>query len=818
MLAAFLVQGARHFALDASSDTLVLEGDADLSYAQSISERYGGGEAVVVTFSPPGDLLAPAALNELGVLRDELAALPRVASVTSLLDVPLLRNPPVPLSELRSNLKTLEDPDVDIELARTELASSPIYQELIVSSDLRSTALQVDFRVEEAHEDLAQRVQVLALEKSARGLTSTQAEELESLRAEYALSKSRRQDELHEDIASIRAILERHREESELFLGGVPMIVDDIVSYIRADIAIFGVGILGLLGATLLWAFRQLRWVVLPLLCCFYSVLAMVGLLGWLGWPVTVVSSNFISLQLIFTLSLAIHIIVRGHEQQREEPGLSSRELMLKTVGHTFVPCFYASLTTIAGFSSLALCDVLPVSSFGRMMTMGVAVSLVVTFTLFPAALTLMSSSEPAASREHRPRLTAFFARLTERHGTGVLVVSALVALLTALGVSQLKVENSFIDYFKENSEIYQGMEFIDRRLGGTTPLDIILDFPQLPEEEATALDAPAQQGAEAPGFDEFDEFSEFESEEADTDAETYWYTATKLERIERVHRYLDACPETGKVMSLATLSELGRDANQGEPLDDLLRAILFQQMPESVRGVLVTPYASVEHNQARVNARVRDSLEGLERNALLERIRSDLGTQLELKEGEYHVSGLMVLYNNMLQSLFRAQVSTVGYTVAVLLAMFCILFRSIRVALIAILPSLLSSLVVLGVMGLGGIPLDVMTITIVAIGTGIAVDDTIHYLHRFRRELEHDGDYLKSMHRCHTSIGNAMYFTTLAITLGFSVLAFSNFVPSILFGLLTALAMVMALIASLTLLPRLLLVLRPFETKTAGD
>ena len=805
LLALFAVLGfwSREFQLDASSDSLVLESDDDLRYSRIIDQRYGGDDFVVVTYTPPGDLLAPASLDELERLRTELSGLERVDSITTLLDVPLLSNPPVPLTQLRDNLKTLEDPDVDIELARAELLSSPIYNGLLVSSDLRSTALQVTFRSDETHQSLSQRRRELLDQSSAGPLSPSEEQELERVEEGYERSKDRLREERHGDIEAIRKILDEYRGESRLFLGGVPMIVDDIVSFIRADLAFFGVGMVFVLIATLGIIFRRARWVTLPMLCCASSGLVMMGLLGLLGWEVTVVSSNFISLQLIFTMSLSIHVIVRYREFRRTRPEEDNHSLVRETVRHTFVPCLYASLTTVAGFSSLILCDILPVVSFGWMMTMGIAVSLVVTFVLFPAALMLMKRPPAEKEKEFGLPITSYFARLTERHGTAILVVSALVGVLTIVGATRLQVENSFIDYFKESTEIYRGMEFIDRELGGTTPLDVILDF----EPTEAGLDALPTDDELA----EFDEFDEFEFEEEEGDHEKYWFTTTKLARISKVHDYLDALPETGKISSLATLSRVGRDINEGDPLDDFLLAILFQKMPEDFKEALVEPFVSIEHEQARINVRIKDSMKTLRRDALLGNIRRDLEGELGLKDDQFRLSGLMVLYNNMLQSLFQSQIKTIGYTVLALTLMFLILFRSIKISLIAIFPSLLSAFVVLGVMGLGEIPLDVMTITIVAISVGIAVDDTIHYLHRFRREFVTDRDYVKTMHRCHRSIGSAMFYTSITITSGFSILAISNFIPSILFGLLTALAMMMALISALSLLPKLILVFQPF-------
>ena len=804
-LFAFCGYWVKDFQLDASSDSLVLEGDEDLRYSRTMGERYGGDEFVIITFTPAGDLLGEKSRSVLKQLRTDLEGLERVASVTTILDVPLLRNPPVPLAEVQSNLKTLEDPDVDIELAREEFRTSPVYKNLIVSNDLKSTAVQVTFAADGPHSALADERQALIDLRLESALSPDQSQQLSDLQERYARSKSRLRDERHEDIDAIRAILGDYRSDASLFLGGLPMIVDDIVAFIRADLMIFGVGMVLLLIATLGVIFRRVRWIALPIACCSSSGLVMMGLLGLIGWEVTVVSSNFISLQLIFTMSLTIHLIVRYRELLRERPDEDNRSLIRDTVGHTFVPCFYASLTTVAGFSSLILCDILPVVNFGWMMTMGIAVSLIVTFILFPAALLLMKKPPAVQEKEFGLGLTTFFARLSERHGVLVLVVSAIVGVLTLVGAWRLEVENSFINYFKESTEIYQGMAFIDRELGGTTPLDVILDFDTVDESAALETEAEPEE------VDSFDEFDEFDLAEDEGDHEKYWFTTTKLERIGRVHDYLDELDGTGKVSSLATLTKIGQDINDGKVLDDFLLAILFQKMPDDFKTALINPFVSIENEQARVNVRINDSMKSLRRDALLKKIRSDLENELGLREDQYQLSGLMVLYNNMLQSLFQSQIQTIGYTVLALSLMFMILFRSLKIALIAILPSLLASLVVIGVMGLGGIPLDVMTITIVAISIGIAVDDTIHYLHRFRVEFEKDSDYVQTVYRCHRSIGSAMFYTSITITSGFSILAISNFIPSILFGLLTALAMMMALVSALTLLPKLILVFKPY-------
>jgi hypothetical protein len=538
-------------------------------------------------------------------------------------------------------------------------------------------------------------------------------------------------------------------------------------------------------------------------LCCAFSAIAMMGLLGLFDWEVTVISSNFISLQLIITMAITIHLIVRYRELNLKNPEAGQRELILDTVRLKMKPCLYAALTTIAGFGSLLLCDILPVITFGWMMSAGIIVSLVMTFLLFPSVSMLTNKESLKPAKKNHFSLTAFLAGFTESHGIFILIVSGIAFILSAIGISRLTVENSFIDYFKHTTEIYQGMKVIDQNLGGTTPLDVIVDFEEISVSEP---EMPSETKTEdTDEFDEFDEFDEAESKNK------YWFTSAKMARIVMVHNYLDSLSETGKILSLGTMMKVAEKLNNGKPLDNFQLALLYTEMPEKFQNLVLKPYVSVDNNQVRFSIRVRDSEKSLRRNELLKKIRHDLVGKLQLEKEHVHLSGMLLLYNNMLQSLFRSQILTLGVVILALMVMFLILFRSLKVALIAIFPNLLSIGVVLGVMGWFNLPLDMMTITIASISVGIAVDDTIHYIHRFTQEFQIDRDYIMTMHRCHGSIGHAMFYTSVTIIIGFSILVLSNFIPSIYFGLLTGLAMLIALIASLTLLPQLIVVFKPF-------
>jgi hypothetical protein len=580
------------------------------------------------------------------------------------------------------------------------------------------------------------------------------------------------------------------------------MIADDMITFIKNDLKVFGLGVLLFLVLMLFIIFRNKRWIFLPMLCCVVSAICMIGLLGFFGWEVTVISSNFISLQLIITLAIASHLIVRYRELLVQNPQSPNRQLILDTILLKLKPCIYAVLTTIAGFGSLVLCDILPVINFGWMMIGGLIVSLIVTFLLFPTILTLIPKKIPTVNSRRHFSLTSTLAKFTESHGMLIIGISALTLLLGIIGISKLEVENSFIDYFHKDTEIHKGMKIIDRRLGGTTPLDVIIDFGD--SDIPTKTTEIAATGSDDI-FDEFDEYDEAASDEK------YWFNAEKMERVKAIHDYLENLPEIGKVLSLATMLRITEKLNDNKPLDSLELALLYNETPDKFKTMLIKPYVSIEHNQVRFWTRIIDSDKNLRRNELLKRIRQDLAGTLELESQNIHLTGLLVLYNNMLQSLFGSQIMTMGITVLLLTGMFLILFRSLKIALIAMFPNALAVAGVLGIMGWLDIPLDMMTITIAAISLGIAVDDTIHYIHRFKKEFQKDRRYMPTMHRCHGSIGHAMYYTSITIIIGFSILVLSNFIPSVYFGILIGLAMLIALLAALTLLPQMLIIVKPF-------
>jgi predicted RND superfamily exporter protein len=797
-----LVFHAREFRLDASAETLVLENDEDLLYARQINSRYGQNDFLVLTYTPGSSLFSPDTLSTLTNLRDELNSLEHVVSVSSILDVPLLGSPPVSLKDISADLPTLESPGVDLNQAGIELAESPLCRDLLLSSDSQTTALLINFSGDEIYRELVEHRNALRQKQESGSMTAAEHSELKLAEERLQQHRDKMRLQRHQDIVAIRAIMDKYRRDADLFLGGVSMIADDMVSFIKNDLKVFGIGVLLFLILTLGIIFRAIRWILLPMLCCVVSAVSMIGLLGWLGWEVTVISSNFISLQLIITMAITVHLIVRYRELLALTPDAPNRRLIFETIRSKLKPCVYTVLTTIAGFGSLVLCEIRPVIAFGWMMIVGLVVSLIVTFVMFPVVLILIPKEKPPERHPWRFSLTSILARFTESHGVLIVGISALVFVLSIVGISRLEVENCFIDYFGEDTEIYKGMKVIDERLGGTTPLDVIVEF------EGTEVPPAAVEPVVAQSDDEFDEFDEFE--DAGT-GEKYWFTAEKMARIKAIHHYLENLRETGKVMSLTTMMSFMEKANEGKPLDGIELALFYNEAPEEIKAMMIRPFVSVENDQVRFWVRVRDSDKTLRRNELLKKIRADLTGTLELDPERVHLTGLLVLYNNMLQSLFGSQTLTLGITVLVLTGMFLVLFRSLKIAVIAMVPNVLPILLVLSIMGWLDIPLDMMTITIAAISLGIAVDDTIHYIHRFKNEFQTDRKYLPTMHRCHGSIGHAMYYTSVTIIIGFSILVLSNFMPSVYFGLLTGLAMLFALVAALTLLPRLIILGKPF-------
>ena len=760
----------KDFKLDASSETLLIEGDPDLEYLREVNKRYGSKEFLILTYSPNEGMITDSSINNLLSLKYKIQSLDWVYNVVTLLDVPLLNNSEAPLQERLESFKTLKDEDVDKERGFQEILNSPVFRNFVISEDGNTSGIIVYIK-----KDILENIE------------NKTKEEIDDF-------KDNLKKKNHENILQIREVIKSYDEVGKIYLGGIPMIADDMMSFIKSDIIVFGLGVLLFIIATLWFVFRKLIWIIVPISSCFFSVLIMTGLLGLLGWKVTVISSNFIALMLILTMAMNIHMSTRFLQLKNDFPTLKNSEIISMTTGKMFWPIIYTVLTTVCAFLSLVFSGIKPIIDFGWMMTFGLITSFIITFTLLPTLLSFVSSNNIEIKEDKESKITSFFGKISINNKKIIFIITGLVIILSIVGISRLQVENSFINYFNKNTEIYKGMKLIDKKLGGTTSLEVILKFPKKEMHQS----------------DEDDEFEDWEDNESQND-EQYWFTKDKIDKITAVHNYLDALPAVGKVLSFSSIIEVATQLNNNKPLGGLEIGVLYSKIPDNIKKDIIDPYISIKDNEARISLRIIDSQDGLRRNDLIKQINYDLINKLELKEEEFKLAGVLILFNNLLQSLFKSQILTLGLVMIGIFAMFIILFRNIKLSLIGVVPNFIAAFFILGIIGLLGIPLDMMTITIAAITIGIAVDNSIHYIYRFKEEFLKHKDYNKTLKICHSTVGVAILNTSITIIFGFSILIFSKFIPTIYFGVFTGIAMLLAMISVLTLLPSLILISKPF-------
>ena len=426
------------------------------------------------------------------------------------------------------------------------------------------------------------------------------------------------------------------------------------------------------------------------------------------------------------------------------------------------------------------------------MMTVGLIVSLSITFTLLPSILNILSQNKTNFKDEKKSKITSFLSIVSQKNTKTIFSSAIIVILISIIGISKLEVENSFINYFDKETEIYKGMKLIDDELGGTTPLDVIVKFPSNDEKDEKDND-----------FDSWDD--------EEKDDSKYWFTRNKIDKITQVHDYLESLDAVGKVISFASMVRVAEDLNDGKKLQGLEMGVLYTKIPDTIKKEIIDPYISIKDNEARISLRVLDSKEDLRRNELIKKINYDLENKIGLNRNEFKLAGVLILFNNLLQSLFKSQILTLGIVMAGITLMFLILFRNITLSLIGVVPNFMAAFLILGIIGLLGIPLDMMTITIAAITIGIAVDNSIHYIYRFKEEFKKIKNYNQTLEKCHQTVGVAILNTSITIVFGFSILVLSNFIPTIYFGVFTGIAMLLAMISVLTLLPKLILIVRPF-------
>ena len=788
---------SKNFNLDASSDALLLEGDKDLKYLREINERYGTKDFLILTYSPVSSFEEKETILNLQLLKSKIEKLTWVDSVITLIDVPLLKSTDENLMERLKNYKTLAHPEIDRKKGFNEIINSPIYKDYVISQDGKTSGIVVYLKKDERLAEYIKVKDKFYAQSSKGELSKAEKVKYKDFLNEYEDYKNLYNIRNRQNIDEIRDVIIRYGENAKIHLGGIPMISNDMMSYIKNDIVVFGIGVFLFIILTLWTIFKNIKWVVLPLLGCTTSVVIMVGLLGLIGWKVTVISSNFIALMLILNMAMNIHVTVRFIQFKKEFSNLTNSEAVLETSKKMFLPILYTVLTTICAFLSLIFSGIKPIIDFGWMMTIGLIVSILVTFFLLPTLLNLFASEDDISLKNtEKSFITKSLGEFAKKSKFIIFGSTLAVLILSVIGISKLEVENSFINYFDKETEIYKGMKKIDDELGGTTPLNVIIKFP-IKEKQ-----------------DDDDEFSEWDDENKSEDNKSkYWFTRDKMDKILKVHDYLDSLPEIGKVLSFGSILRTAEDLN-GKELQSLEIAVLYSKIPDEIKKEIVSPYISVENDEARVSVRIKDSLKDLRRDDLINKINSDLNVKLGLQKEEFKLTGVLILFNNLLQSLFKSQILTLGVVMIGISAMFFVLFRNIILAIIGVVPNFLAAFFILGIIGLMNIPLDMMTITIAAITIGIAVDNSIHYIYRFKEEFHKIKDYKKTLDKCHSTVGIAILNTSITIVFGFSILVLSNFIPTIYFGVFTGIAMLLAMISVLTLLPKLILIYKPFGSE----
>ena len=796
ILIIFSLYQSRNFNLDASSDALLLEGDPDLKYLREVNETYGSKDFLVLTYTPVTSFAEKETILNLQLLKSKIEKLTWVDSVITVIDVPLLKSTDEGLMERLKNYKTLAYPEIDRVRGFEEIVNSPIYKNYVISEDGKTSGIVVYLKKDERLAEYIKVKDKYFNQSVEIGLSKQEKINYKKFIKEYEEYKNLYNLRNHQNITEIRDVIEKYGENAKIYLGGIPMIADDMMSFIKSDIIVFGIGVFIFIVLTLWFIFRNIKWVVMPLLGCATSVIIMIGLLGLIGWKVTVISSNFIALMLILNMAMNIHVTVRFLQLKKEYPQFTKEEAIFEASKKMMLPILYTVLTTICAFLSLVFSGIKPIIDFGWMMTLGLVVSLFVTFLLLPSLINLLALENEIGLKDvEKSFITSALGSFTKKNSILILGSTFIIIITSLVGILKLEVENSFINYFDKETEIFKGMKKIDEELGGTTPLNVILKFP------TTDTDKNKEE-------DEFDEWEE--ENETNEDKAKYWFTRDKMDKIIKVHEYLDSLPEIGKVLSFGSILKVAEDLNN-KKLQSLEIAVLYSKIPDTIKKEIITPYISVNKDEARISVRIKDSLENLRRNDLINKIETELNSKLGLEKNEYKLSGVLILFNNLLQSLFKSQILTIGIVMLGIFLMFFILFRNTVLSFIGIVPNFIAAFFILGIIGLIGIPLDMMTITIAAITIGIAVDNSIHYIYRFKEEFKKINNYNKTLDRCHNTVGIAILNTSITIVFGFSILVLSNFIPTIYFGIFTGIAMLLAMVSVLTLLPRLIIIYRPF-------
>ena len=769
-LSIFFIQ---NFRIDASSDTLVSQNDKEFEYYNSYSKLFKSENFLILAIENKNEI-DKEFINNFESISSKILKLELVTKVFSFIDAPILFLNNISISNLNSNkIENLRNSNLEINDVIKEFTNNPVYVDQIINKE--ATVFSI----------------IIYLKKNLELIKAKENyENLIISKKEYLEIKTINDEKRNDLINNIRNIIKEAKNKHSYYLGGVEMIANDVINFVKNDILIFSISVIIIIILVLFFIFRQIIWVIICLLSSSYSIVIIFGMLGLTQIEVTAISSNFSALIFILSISMNIHIINYYKLIENNDSNLTN------TLKNMFWPCLYTTLTTMVAFGSLIITDIKPIIDFGFIMIIALTISLICSFTILPLLILIFPTNFKLNKNKYILKVN--FISFVKNHPRKIVIVSLFLFITSIGGAFKLGVENSFVNYFKKNTEIYKGMKLIDEELGGTTPLDIILTFNENNQISITDNDINVEFN------DDLDFEDDFFGDDIFTDGITNnWFSDEKLEMISIIHKYLESRNEIGKVQSIMSLIQLANLINE-KSLDIFELSVLYQEIPDNYKEDLIYPYLLIDKNMAKISARIKDS-ENINRKNIIEEIRYFIEKNKNTSLDTYRVNGLLVLYNNMLDSLFDSQIKSLGFVIILIFLMFLILFKSIKLSILAIIPNIFASTFILGIIGYLSIPLDIMTITIAAITIGIAVDNTIHYLYRFR-EFKKSKTMIESINLTNLSAGLAVLTTSITIALGFSILSLSSFIPTVIFGIFTSMAMIFAMMGVLIFLPSLLI------------
>ncbi|MBU2977181.1 MMPL family transporter [Alteromonas sp. C1M14] len=771
LLAGGLTPYIQQFKIDASADTLLVKDNKLYIQSQVANETFSPEEFILVAYVPKNHaLFSQQTFDDIALLSQKLGNIERVASVTSILNVPLIDSADALSGSDDVNGLTWEKQRYGPEKMQSLISGHPIFTDLLINRQNTATAIQVVFKPDPTLARIDSRItEIQQKVLDDEPLSEADKTEIASLKREGDPIRQRLTIQRQQEIAQIEEITASVADRADTYMGGAYVVGQHLIDIIKSDLITFGTAIVLVIVLLLALLYRSLKWVFFPVLSCALSVLLTMSLFGLLDMRTTVISANFIALQLILTLAVMIHLIGAYRSISHGNTDLTQHQRIVATLQEKLSPCFYATLTTSVGFGALIFSGLQPVVAFGWMMLVAMVVTMLVSLLLFPALLSFLPAAKEKADFSFISHVLTWLRGVSLRAPWPVSIVVIALFAITALGITRLNVENSFINYFSKDTQVYSELAFIDKEFGGSTALDIIVTLNN------------AGKGSD----------------------EDLVLTAQSVAQMQLVQKAIDAFDATGSVTSVVNFTTLAKQLNGGKPLTEYELTTIYRLLDEKVANQLVGAYLAVDDGTFRIATRVQDTTEGLDRQHFMTQLKQDMQA-VGLEDNQYQLTNLFVLYQDILSRLFDSQIKTLGIVYVVLGVVLLIIFRSVKVALIALVPNVLTTLGILGVIGWLGISLDIMTITIAAIAMGIAVDDTIHFLHSYLSAGKAPSASSASKQAFEHS-GRAILYTSVIIATGFSLFGFSDFLPSVYFGLLASLAMLMALVTDLTLLPALL-------------